>query len=228
MDETPPLEDLIELVERRHPVGNPLDYLTESVLVSAQLDELADDLVGYFVDLARQAGASWAEVGESLGVTKQAAQKRFVASVKTKKRRGLFTRFSSEARQVVIRAQDRAREAGSPHVGTEHILLGLVEDDGSLASRAIVACDVPLAQVADMARVDPRPEVLPVRGHIPFSADAKKVLELSLRESLRLGQNYIGTEHILLGMLRDEGSPGAKVLIGLGVTRSKMEGWLAA
>jgi hypothetical protein len=226
MEGTPQLEDLIELVEGRHPEGRPLDYLTESVLVSDQLDDLADELVGYFVDLAREAGASWAEIGASLGVSKQAAQKRFV-TVKHKKRTGLFTRFATQARQVVIRAQEHARETGSRHVGTEHILLGLVDDEASVASRAIVACGVALAEVKQAVGAGGDLDVAPVSGHIPFSPDAKKLLELSLREALRLGHRRIGSEDILLGMLRDGASPGAKALTGLGVKRAAVEDWLA-
>jgi hypothetical protein len=225
MEGTPQLEDLIELVEGRHPEGRPLDYLTESVLVSDHLDDLADELVGYFVGLAREAGASWTDIGGSLGVSKQAAQKRFV-TVKRKKRTGLFTRFATQAREVVIRAQEHAREAGSSHVGTEHILLGLVDDEDSVAARAIVACGVALAEVR-VAVGGGEPDATPVTGHIPFSPDAKKLLELSLREALRLGHRRIGSEDILLGMLRDGSSPGARALTGLGVKRTAVESWLA-
>jgi hypothetical protein len=226
MEQPVRLEELVDLVERGDPGGGPLDALAASVLVSAQLTGLADDLVGYFVNLAREAGASWAEIGQCLGVTKQAAQKRFVAAVTTKRRRGLFTRFAEPAREVVVRAQRVAREAGSAEIGTGHILLGLLEDTDSLGARAIAASGTPAEQIAELARAGLQPAGTPSPGHIPFSAEAKKTLELSLREALRLGHSHIGTEHILLGLLRDERSTAAKILAESGVARRTVEAWI--
>jgi hypothetical protein len=216
------LEDLVDLIERRNPGARPLDLLADSVLVSGQLSELADELVGYFVDMSRTAGASWADVGLSLGVTKQAAQKRFVGA-SPRRRSSLFTRFAAEARQIVIKAQESARDSGSTEIGTEHVLLAMVEDEGGLGSRAIAASGVSVTEVAAQARKAISPGDSPRKGHIPFSADAKKSLELALREAIRLKHRHIGSEHILLAMLRDESSEGGKILTGSGVRRAQVE-----
>jgi len=230
MDAPIPFQDLIDLVERRQPGGDPLAYLTESVLVSDQLGELADDLVGHFVALAREGGASWAEVGASLGVPKQAAQKRFVSGARRGARgKGLFTRFDAPAREVVKRAVAHAQQGGQGEIGTLHLLLGLIDDGECLAARAIVGLDVSLGEV----RVAARGAMAPGReggrrGHIPFGDDSKKVLELALREAIRVGDRQIRTEHILLAILRDERSAGSKALAGLQITRRSVEDWLEA
>ncbi|HEY7468105.1 MAG TPA: Clp protease N-terminal domain-containing protein [Acidimicrobiia bacterium] len=226
MPSPPQLEDLIDVVEGRHPDGDPLAYLAEAVMLAVQLDEMGDQLVGYFVDLAREAGASWADVGQSLGVTKQAAQKRFVDTGRQPRRKGVFARFGAQARQVVVAAQEHAREAGSDMIGTGHILLGLIDDPKTTAARAIAEIgSVDEVRVAAGSALGPSGSRS--RSHIPFAQDSKKVLQLSLREALRDGARQIGTEHILLGMLRDEASAGASVLTRSGVTRRKVEDWLA-
>ena len=126
------LQDLIDFVESRHRTADPLTHLTEAVMLSDRFAAMADDLVGHFVDLARESGAAWADIGASLGVSKQAAQKRFVdLEGKGWSRKGLFMRFTAEARAVVIATQEIARNRGDNHIGTEHLILGLLDDEDS-------------------------------------------------------------------------------------------------
>ena len=216
------LEDLVDHIEQRNPDGRPLDLLADSVLVSGQLNELADELIGYFVDMSRTAGASWADVGQSIGVTKQAAQKRFVRP-SPRRARGLFTRFAPEARRVVVEAQETAVETGSAEIGTAHILLAVMGDEGGVGPRIISACGVTPTQVAERAREAIPQGDSPRKGHIPFSTESKKTLELALREAIRLKHDHIGSEHILLALLRNDTSEGGKILTGLGVRRDQVE-----
>jgi hypothetical protein len=222
------LDDLISFVKGRNPNGGPLDHLAGAVLAAERLGELADHLVGHFVDQARKSGASWTEIGQSIGVTKQAAQKRFVPKSASGDPldAGMFGRFTGRARVVVVGAQSEARKAEHDYIGTEHVVLGLLHEPESLAVRAIGALGVSPDDVATavLAALGPAKENVP--EHIPFTPGAKKVLELTIRDALRLGHNYIGTEHILLGLLSDEDALGAQILIGLGITKDAAEAWI--
>ncbi len=117
----------------------------------------------------------------------------------------MFERFTERARQVVVFAQEQARELGHNQIGTEHILLGLLREDEGLAGRVLEAIGVTLAQAREqVVRAIVFGEAT-ATGQMPFTPRAKKVLELALRESQSLGHNYVGTEHILLGLVRNEG-----------------------
>lgn len=223
------VEPLIELVVAEHPDGSPLDHVANAVLISDDLTDLADDLIGHFVDRARESGASWAEVGERIGVSKQAAQKRYVESPRPrrKKRRGRFARFTRGARQIVIVAHAEAHDRGGRQIRTEHLLLALIADEEAPAALAIVAGGATKEQILEAVDYSLGPAGTATKDHIPFAPESKKVLELALREAIRTKEGGIGPEHILLGMLRDETSGGAKVLTGLGVTRSGVEKYLA-
>jgi hypothetical protein len=216
------LDDLITAVRAQHPDGDPLAQLSDAALTADRLGDLADHLVGHFVDQARRAGASWTDIGRSMGVTKQAAQKRFVPrSSDDIPELGNWARFTDRARTAVVGAQDLARSTQHEQVEPGHVLLGVLADADSLATRA-VAAQVPVA--------DLRATTLAALGdgggspgeHIPFSGDSRRLLALTLREALRLGHNYVGTEHILLGLLNDEGALGT-LLTGAGVTHARSE-----
>src|SRR5215207_8335986 len=117
------LDDLIDHVRAERPDGDALEHLSAAVLVAEQLGDAADHLVGHFVDQARRAGASWTDIGRSMGVTKQAAQKRFVPRPTTEiPDTGNWSRFTDRARQVMSAAQRHARETGYPEVAPEHVL----------------------------------------------------------------------------------------------------------
>ncbi len=128
----------------------------------------------------------------------------------------MFERFTDRARRVVVLAQEEARHLDHNYIGTEHILLGLIHEREGVAARALTALDISLEAVrAQVEEIIGRGDQAPT-GHIPFTPRAKKVLELSLREALALGHNYIGTEHILLGLIREGEGVAAQVLVKLG------------
>jgi len=128
----------------------------------------------------------------------------------------MFERFTERARQVVVLAQDEARELKHEYIGTEHLLLGLLREEEGVAARALAGLGVTLDEVRARVRAAaPAGERAPV-GQIPFTPRAKRALELSLREALAHGHNHIGTEHLLLGLTRDEEAIGARILSDLG------------
>ena len=129
----------------------------------------------------------------------------------------MFERFTDEARRVVVLAQEEARLLGHDYIGTEHILLGLLHVDGGVAFRALRSVGVSLGEAREAVTVILGAGGSEPFGHIPFTPRAKKVLELSLREALVLGHNYIDTEHILLGLLREGEGVGVQVIVGAGV-----------
>ena len=130
----------------------------------------------------------------------------------------MFERFTERARQVVVLAQDEARALKHNYIGTEHILLGLLREEEGLAARVLESLDITVEEVrAQVARIVGQGDEV-TTGQIPFTPRAKKVLELALREALSLGHNYIGTEHILLGLLREEEGLAARVLESLDIT----------
>ncbi len=129
----------------------------------------------------------------------------------------IFERFTERARQVCVLAQDEARAARRDAIGTEHILIGLLREEASLAARVLESFNLTAGEVRRQAKelTGDGPEA--VFGSIPFTPRAKRVLELSLREALSLGHNYIGTEHILLGLVRENGGIAAQILTELGL-----------
>jgi len=130
----------------------------------------------------------------------------------------MFERFSDRARRVVVLAQEEARTLNHNYIGTEHILLGLIHEGEGVAAKALEALGISLEAVrSQVEEIIGQGQAAPT-GHIPFTPRAKKVLELSLREALQLGHNYIGTEHMLLGLIRTDDSRAARVLTDLGAT----------
>jgi hypothetical protein len=128
----------------------------------------------------------------------------------------MFERFTDRARRVVVLAQEEARHLDHNYIGTEHILLGLIHEGEGVAARALTELDISLEAVrTKVQQMIGHGDEAPT-GHIPFTPRAKKVLELSLREALALSHNYIGTEHILLGLIREGEGVAAQVLIELG------------
>ena len=128
----------------------------------------------------------------------------------------MFERFTDRARRVVVLAQEEARLLNHTYIGTEHVLLGLIHEHEGVAAKALESLDISLESVrAQVEEIIGRGGEEP-RGHIPFTPRAKRVLELSLREALKLRHNYIGTEHILLGLIREGEGVAAQVLVKLG------------
>ena len=128
----------------------------------------------------------------------------------------MFERFTDRARRVVVLAQEEARMLHHNHIGTEHILLGLIHEGEGVAAKALESLGISLEAVRQQVEELVGQGHEAPAGHIPFTPRAKKVLELSLREALQLGHNYIGTEHILLGLIREGDGVAAQVLVKLG------------
>src|SRR3954451_7984351 len=134
----------------------------------------------------------------------------------------MFERFTDRARRVVVLAQEEARMLNHNYIGTEHILLGLIHEGEGVAAKALESLNISLDAVRQQVEeIIGQGQAAPT-GHIPFTPRAKKVLELSLREALQLGHNYIGTEHILLGLIRDGEGVAAQVLQKLGADLNKV------
>jgi len=245
MDQQPVrLDDLINYVKSQD--GTALDHVSAAMRVSEHLGELADHLIGHFVDQARKAGASWTEIGQSMGVTKQAAQKRFVpradewpvppdeAGYHQAMAEGFraqpFSRFTPRAKGSISAAAEEARERRHDQVLPEHIALGLLHEPEGLAVKAIQALGVPADSARDALAGTLPPAGIdePVTGQMPFSPRAKKMMQITVREALKLGHNYVGTEHLLLSVLIYEEGSGGGPLTGLGITRERAQQWLGA
>jgi hypothetical protein len=218
------LDELIDAIKQVH--TDVLDQLSDAVLAAEHLGEVADHLIGHFVDQARRSGASWTDIGKSMGVTKQAAQKRFVlrAEATSLDPNQGFDRFTPRARNVVVAAQSAAHGAHNGELTPDHLLLGLLSDPDALATKLLTAQQVDpgsvRAAITLPSGVDNPPQL------VPFSGTARKALELTFREALRLGHNYIGTEHLLLALLELEDGSGP--LHRAGTDKDRVETDLAA
>ncbi|GAB2736826.1 hypothetical protein GCM10027072_34780 [Streptomyces bullii] len=178
------------------------------------------------MDQARRSGASWTDIGKSMGVTRQAAQKRFVAKegVRLDPSQG-FSRYTPRARHAVITAHNEAKAARNTEGVPEHLVLGLLGDPDGFAAKAIVAQDASLDAVREAATAALPPAAEEVPELVPYGPAAKKVLELTFREALRLGHHHIGTEHLLLALLEHENGTG--LLSGLGIDKTRTEEYVA-
>ena len=219
---TPPvrLDDLITAINRARP-DDALERLSDAVLLADHLGDVADHLIGHFVDQARRSGASWTDIGRSMGVSKQAAQKRFVARADLDPSHG-FAKYSTAARQVVVASMTQATGMGHTEITPEHLIAALLDAPGGVGARALQAQGVtPDAVRAAVVAALPAGGV-EVPDTVPYDAPARKVLELSFREALRLQHDLVGTGHILLALLEQEPAEGG-VLARLGVTKPATE-----
>ncbi|MFJ2566695.1 Clp protease N-terminal domain-containing protein [Streptomyces sp. NPDC087568] len=219
------LDDLISAIKTVH--QEPLEQLQDAVLAAEHLGEVADHLIGHFVDQARRSGASWTDIGRNMGVTRQAAQKRFVPkeSADLDPSQG-FSRYTPRARKVVMAAHEEAKAARSAEGTPAHLVLGLLIEPEAMAAQAVEAQGVTLDAVREAATAALPPASDDAPELVPYGSAAKKALELTFREALRLGHNYIGTEHILLALLELENGEG--VLSGLGLDKTRTEEYVAA
>jgi hypothetical protein len=206
----PTLQELIATVQADAGSGDDLTQLGTAATVAAELEQVADGTLTHFVDQCRRNGRSWAEISRALGVTKQAVHKRFSFTP-------TFERFTLRAKSALDGASAAARRLGHPYVGTEHVLLGLFTEPEGIAAKALVESglsgdDVEAAILA-----------ITLRGNAtvntpPFTPRAAACLEKALNEALQLGHNYIGTEHILLGLFSDPDGFAARIMSDAGVT----------
>jgi len=226
-----PLDNLIAYVKALHPDAGPLDNVSDAMLVSARLDEQSDALIGYFVDQARRTGASWSQIGASMGVSKQAVQKRFVprdGGGLVPEGQQMFSRFTQRARNAVAAA---GRIAGAEPVGAAHLAAALLSEPEGLAARVVQRAGLTGDQVcaavgAGPAAPGPDADAAVLR-ELSFGPDGRAALKGTLKAALRLGHNYIGTEHVLLGILF-AGGPTAQALASLGLDAETAERLLAA
>jgi ClpA/ClpB-like protein len=232
MSEFPvPLDNLIAYVKTLHPDGGPLENVTDAFAVSAQLDEQSDALIGYFVDQARRSGASWSQIGSAMGVSKQAAQKRFVPSKAADLMEGNpqpFSRFTPRA----ARAMAAAGQLAAPEpLGAGHLAAALLSDPEGLAARAITAAGLTPEQVYAAIGTGPAPQAETPDSagllELSFDPSAKEALKSALKYALRLSHNYIGTEHLLMGVLSADG-PAAEAFTALGLPPQRAETLIAA
>jgi hypothetical protein len=227
-----PLDNLIAYVKGLHPAGGPLENVSAAFTVSTQLDEQADALIGYFVDQARRSGMSWSQIGGAMGVTKQAAQKRFVPpagkisdmmpeSVKP------FSRFTARAARTLAAA---GKLAAPGPVSSTHLAAALLTEPEGFAAKSIAVAVVAPEQLyaalgtgpAEPAENTGTAELL----DLILDESAKDALKSTLKAALRLGHNYIGTEHMLLGLLA-QGGPVTEAFAGLGLTPDRAERLIA-
>jgi hypothetical protein len=206
-----------------HPRTNLQEPASGGVLPHNRL--LSWSVNAFHAAVPTRSGASWTEIGKSMGVTKQAARKRFVPKVPGEAA-GIdandgFSRFTPRAKNVVMSAQNEARAAGNDEIGPPHLILGLLSEPDGLASKAIHAQGVVPGTIRRTVAATLPPAAGEVPSLIPLDAQAKKALELTFREALRLGHNYIGTEHILLALLELE--DGSGILTGLGLDKTTTE-----
>jgi hypothetical protein len=248
-----PLDNLIAYVRALHPGGGPVDHVADAFAVSAQLDEQSDALIGYFVDQARRSGASWSQIGAAMGVSKQAAQKRFVPGrVNVSPRGQMFSRFTQRARNVLAAARRIAmadqpepedtgsaaaacpdvvsRSPSAPGIDAAYLTAALLAEPEGLAARVILRAGLTADQVYAAVGAGPATPVPDADAgalrELSFDESGMAVLKAALKAALRLGHNYIGTEHLLLGVL-DAGGPAAEALTALGLTPETAESLLA-
>jgi Clp amino terminal domain, pathogenicity island component len=221
------LDDLIDAIRRVH--DDELEQLASAVVAADHLGDVADHLIGHFVDQARRSGASWTTIGQAMGVTKQAARKRFVpkdpGDATDLDANDGFSRFTMRAKNVVVAAHNEARQAGNEQIVVAHLVLGLLNEPDGIAAKALLD-NVTLDAVHTAAVGALPPSVADAPELVPYGPDASKALEITFREALRLGHNYIGTEHILLALLEIEDDDG--ILSSLGLERSKIEKFIVA
>jgi len=222
MTPTPNLQDLVQSVRAEVADSNPLGQLAKAAELSASLNTLGDRLLDHFVFQCRQAGMSWAELSSALGVSKQAAHKRFISSTPN------MNRFTDKAQVVVQGSIDLARTLGHTTIGTEHMLVATFKPADSLAALALarlgVTREAALEQLLQRNPGKPEETV----GAIPSSEQRKDALRGAVDEAVELDHNYIGTEHLLLALYRDPEYTSAKILTALGQDKETVRSTLLA
>ena len=228
------LDDLIHAIRKVH--DDPLDQLSDAVVAAQHLGDIADSLIGHFVDQARRSGASWTAIGTSMGVSKQAAQKRFVDRVSSAGENDApgadnpFSRFTPRAANVLMAANAAAAAGRAEHVTPAHIAQALTAEPKSLVFHVLRDSGVDAdAWRAAIAPLLPAPRDIAddeATSVVPYDDASKSVLESTVGAALDLGHNYIGTEHLLLGFFAD--GTLAEAMSGLGLTADAVRSTIVA
>ncbi|MER6074513.1 Clp protease N-terminal domain-containing protein [Streptomyces sp. NPDC001817] len=209
------LADLIARLDEELPDADDLARISEAQLRALTLSDLGDQLVDHYVGKARQAGASWSEIGDAIGVSKQAAQQRHAPAP--------FERFTDLNRHSIVLAQEAARTHKHDLIGTEHILLGLLGEARGLAYEVLTAKTESEQRIRDaIEEAMPPAGKKALRGHIAFRSESKEAIQQALRASANLGHDWVGTEHMLLGLIRVKESTAAQILRNLGFTSDEL------
>jgi hypothetical protein len=227
MSPAPSFQELIHLVETETEDSSPLGRLRAASGLAGQLAEVGDATLGYFVDQARHAGHSWSQIGDALGVSKQAAQQKHTVRQASGLEEPGFDRFTLRARNAVGDAELVAREWGHDYVGTEHLLLSLYRDPYGVAALVLVESGL---------REDQATEAIAQRvergggaraGKLPFTPKATGVLDAARSAAVDLGHGHVGTEHLLIGLDRIDGV-AKEVLARAGLTPELIDQRVAA
>ncbi|MGW2650377.1 Clp protease N-terminal domain-containing protein [Streptomyces sp. NPDC001393] len=209
------LADLIARLDEELPDADDLARISEAQLRALTLSDIGDQLVDHYVGKARQAGASWSEIGDAIGVSKQAAQQRHAPAP--------FERFTDLNRHSIVLAQEAARTHKHDLIGTEHILLGLLGESRGLAYEVLTAKTESEQRIRDaIEEAMPPAGKKALRGHIAFRSESKEAIQQALRASANLGHDWVGTEHMLLGLIRVKESPAAQILRNLGFSSDEL------
>jgi hypothetical protein len=214
MAPAPNMQELIETVRRDSSAPTPLIELSTAATLIAEANEVGDATLGFFVDRARHAGHSWSQIGEALGVSKQAAQQRHYRS--SAATLASLERVTDRARRVIEASEFAARDLGHNYIGTEHLLLAIYQPESIAAIILDTAgLSAPEARAAVTAIV-PDGKGAP-DGNLPFTPRSTQVFAKATEAAHRLGHNYVGTEHLLLGLVDGDGV-AARVLHDTGLT----------
>jgi hypothetical protein len=223
MTPVPDLQQLINTIKADAGSDDELEQLATAATTINELTGTGDAALGFFVDRARGAGKSWVEISSVLGVSKQAAHKRFADSWTA---RPAFERYTQRARNVVQAAAGIARERNHDFVGTEHLLLAMYKEPEGIAARVLVKHGItedsvrPAVDVqSPAAEPTEKPASLDTENP-PFTRRAAHVLQGAVGEALTLGHNYVGTEHLLLAFYRDSAGIATKILLEQGLEES--------
>jgi hypothetical protein len=219
MTPAPSLQEFIESVETDASSNDVLDQLSQASRTATGLEEVSDSLLGHFVDRSRRSGHSWTQISAALGVSKQAAHKRFSFSPPAFEHgAATFQRFTPRARAVLDAAAEQARLRGHVYTQTDDILLALFEPAEAIAAQ--VLHDAGISREAcerDLGTTGGATAGTEITDRPRFTEEAKNVLKSAVEEALRLGHNYIGTEHLLLGLYYDAEDPTPTTLTDLGL-----------
>ncbi len=216
----PTLQDLIELAEREAASSAPLDQLGTAAATVAHLERVGDALLSRFVDRARFNGHSWSEISGALGVTKQAAHKRFSFPAPST---ATLEGFTPRARRVLEHAETCAHALGHNYIGTEHLLVALFDEADGIAAKVLTELGADRdAVVRARCCNDAVRGKTPSTGPVPMTPRAAATVATAVGQALELGHNYVGTEHLLLAMFSDAEGMAAQVLATLGIDRDQV------
>lgn len=227
MDQTPiQLNDLIADVVAAERAGGPLDRLDRACATGDILEGIADHLVGHFVDRARGAGVSWTQIGQHIGVSKQAARKRFQldgASGKGSVKQMVFSQYTALGRQAIVTGQDIARQQQHTEVDTEHLLLGLLRHRNNRAVQVLEATGIAVDTAENAVRTRLAAPSADLPQKLPFTDTASMAIKLTVRVAFQHGHSYANAEHLLLGLYDVQTGLAVDVLTEHGLSRERIE-----